>query len=458
MYLADREINKLIDQGELQIIVGSEYPPFNPSEQIGASTIDLRLSRVFRKYKPEVKTVDLTQIEETTIIEIPLDGELIIQPREFILGLTVEILKLPTNIEGYAAATSTIARIGLQVVDQPFIHPGYTGSVALQLYNKLDRPVKINPLMTICQVQFQEGTSYALNPYGSKNSERYQGEFGTPRAPQRIGGLDKNKHREDIPIDFAIVTALRHELHAILLHLGSYKKIEFNDDILSYYRGRIHIPETDEYYEVVVTMLLGMGNPEAGWGSMKVIEKWQPKSIIMVGIAAGIPTKVSFGDIVVANYVYDYGLGKITPTGEERRPQQFPTDRFLYGRALAFEYNDWRSKITLEPPKRAKRDTPFPKVHFGAIACGNKVLADGMTLNELVKECPELKAYAMEGAGVAGAANHQSSPLRFLEIRSICDYANPEKNDKWQAFAAEAAAAFTISFLRSGPVPPIITE
>src|SRR5437588_12914193 len=98
MYFADTDIKKLIDQSELQIIVDDESPPFNPLEQIGASTIDLRLSRVFRKYKPGVNTIDLTREVETEIIELPLDGELIIQLGEFILGLTVEIIRLPANI------------------------------------------------------------------------------------------------------------------------------------------------------------------------------------------------------------------------------------------------------------------------------------------------------------------------------------------------------------------------
>src|SRR5436305_12185731 len=141
-----------------------------------------------------------------------------------------------------------------------------------------------------------------------------------------------------------------------------------------------------------------MGNPEPTLGSMRVIGRWQPKNIIMVGIAAGVPSKVSLGDIVVANYVFYYELAKRTPTGEQRRGPQFLTDRSLYGRALAFESNDWKSKITTEPPKRLHMDTHFPNVHFGAIACGDKILADKTTLTELLEECPDLKAVAMEGA------------------------------------------------------------
>jgi CBASS immunity sensor of nucleotide second messenger signals len=61
----------------------------------------------------------------------------------------------------------------------------------------------------------------------------------------------------------------------------------------------------------------------------------------------------------------------------------------------------------------------------------------------------------MEGAGVARAAAQQPHPPPFIEVRGICDYANEQKNDDWQPFAAEATAAFTVGLLRSRPVPPL---
>ncbi len=454
MFFTDRDIKKLINNGDLEITVDNEYPDFNPSEQIGASTIDFRLSRIFHRYKPEVNTIDLTQVEETVITELPLDGELIIQPGEVILGLTVERIKLATNIAGIIGARSTDARSGLSVVEQPFIHPGYTGAVALQLYNKLDRPIKVKPLMLICQVMFIEGKSHAANPY----SGQFLGERDLPRAPRRREEIDKIKQTEDISVDFAIVTALPIEGKAVLNHLVSYRKKQFGKDWSTYYRGRINIHASDEYYEVVVLTLLGMGNREAAYGSMALIERWHPKNIIMVGIAAGVPNKVALGDIVVADSIYYYELAKKTPTGDQPRGRYSSSDRILYGRARAYEGNDWKSKIMIKPPNRQRIGTHYPNIHFGTIACGDKVIADETALTQLLTECPEMIAVAMEGAGVAGAADHQFYPPRFLEIRSICDYAGRDKNDKWQPFAVEAAAAFTINFLRSGPVEPTVTE
>ncbi len=233
MFFVDKDLKELIDQDKLQIIVDDEYPPFNPLEQIGASTIDLRLSRVFRKYKPEVNTIDLTHEIETVIIELPLDGELIIQPGELILGLTVEEIKLPSDISGFIAARSSIARLGLSVVEQPLIHPGYRGSIALQLKNNIDRPIKINPLVVICQVMFIRGTNFAEIPYGSNINDKYQNEAIVPQASQIRVELVNNGQTEPIPIDFVIVTALEKERDAVLNHIDDYETVQFDYEPLT---------------------------------------------------------------------------------------------------------------------------------------------------------------------------------------------------------------------------------
>ena len=269
----------------------------------------------------------------------------------------------------------------------------------------------------------------------------------------------KQRNNRDVqiqhsPLDFAFVTALPLERDALVRRLEGRETVQDDFEPLTYYRGHISVPTTGEYYEVVVVMLLGMGNNEAAVSSVRVIERWQPAYVLMVGIAGGVPNKVALGDVVISDFVYYYELGKQTPKGNQRRAQQFLSDRLLYGRALAYEAGEWRSDITLARPGTAQANTPFPKAHFGVIGSGEKVIADAKALSQLLKECPRLLAVAMEGAGVARAAAQQPHPPSFIEVRGICDYANEVKNDDWQPFAAEAAAAFTVGLLRSRPVPP----
>ncbi|MBL8017144.1 MAG: 5'-methylthioadenosine/S-adenosylhomocysteine nucleosidase, partial [Ignavibacteria bacterium] len=260
------------------------------------------------------------------------------------------------------------------------------------------------------------------------------------------------------PVDFVIVTALKIERDAILKRLDSYNSIQEDFEAITYYYGYLTIPASGEQYTVVVIMLLDMGNDEAAVWTTHAIQRWQPANVLMVGIAGGVPKKVALGDVVVADFCYYYELAKRTIKGDQRRPKQFPSDRLLYGRAQAYEASEWKGEINVARPGAASAKVKLPEAHFGVIGSGEKVIADTKTLPTLLKECPKLLAIAMEGAGVARAAtSHSKQPPRFLEVRSICDFADPKKNDKWQVYAANAAAAFTIGLLRSRPLPPLKT-
>ncbi len=67
---------------------------------------------------------------------------------------------------------------------------------------------------------------------------------------------------------------------------------------------------------------------------------------------------------------------------------------------------------------------------------------------------PKLVAVEMEAEGVYAAVFERPQIQGVLVVRGICDMADERKLDDWQAYAAHRAAAFTISFLKSGPVEP----
>lgn len=257
------------------------------------------------------------------------------------------------------------------------------------------------------------------------------------------------------PVDFAIVTALRIERDAVLRRISDIRRVQEDTEPLTFYHGQIMIPVSSERYTVVVIMLLGMGNDEAAIATTRVIQRWQPANVLMVGIAGGVPGKVGLGDVVVAESSYYYELAKRTPKGEQRRPQHFMCDRLLYGRALAYEAAEWKGDIGVARPGITAEETFSPDVCFGVIASGEKVIADKKTVPRLLKEDPKIVAVAMEGTGMGRAALNNSPQPGFLEVRGICDFADEHKNDDWQSFAADAAAAFTAGLLRSRPIAPL---
>ena len=252
-------------------------------------------------------------------------------------------------------------------------------------------------------------------------------------------------------VDFAIVTALQIEREAVVARLENVVRVSDPDDAYTFHIGTIPLGDKSSYTAVVM-QLLEMGNIEAAASATSLLGRWKPKHVLLVGIAAGIGKNgVRIGDVVVASSVYYYEPGKRKEGREERRPRTFVVDRVLYGKALNYEAAEWKDNINILPP--GKRTGFVPKAHFGPIASGEKVIADQGTMDQLVSEVSKMVGVAMEGAGVAQAA--EDNQCGFLEIRGVSDLGDKKKKDnKWRPFAAHAAAAFAIGFLKSKPVTP----
>jgi nucleoside phosphorylase len=255
------------------------------------------------------------------------------------------------------------------------------------------------------------------------------------------------------PVDFAIIAALKVEREAMVKRLDGVEKVQDEGEPLTYYVGKLSIPGEDCPYTVVVTQLIEMGNPDAAITTTKVMSRWRPRNVLMVGISGGVKEKATLGDVVVSQYAHYYPPAKRKPKEVEHRDRQFTSDLLMYARAQHYEAAEWKGDIGSPRPDTGG-ETKLPDVKFGPIACGEEVIADHKALAALQRQCPKMVAVAMEGAGVAKAVLSAVNPPRYLEIRGISDYAGPEKNDGWHEYAANAAAAFTIGFLRSRPLPP----
>lgn len=89
-----------------------------------------------------------------------------------------------------------------------------------------------------------------------------------------------------------------------------------------------------------------------------------------------------------------------------------------------------KSKLVVRP----LRDHEDPVIHYGPIASLNRVITKGRVRNEVGAA---FGAYCIE---LEAAGLMDDFPC--LVIRGISDYADSHKNNKWQGFAAVAAAAY----------------
>lgn len=83
---------------------------------------------------------------------ISFGNRFILHPRNFVLGVTLEWIRLPNDMAGYVIGRSRWGRRGLIIATAAGVHPGFTGCLTLELTNVGEIPISIKPGMPICQL------------------------------------------------------------------------------------------------------------------------------------------------------------------------------------------------------------------------------------------------------------------------------------------------------------------
>ena len=176
MVLSDRTIRRLLDGGEIGI-GALEYAVVHPS------SVDVRVDRFFRVFRnSRYPFIDVKEPMEdlTELVEIDDFEPFILHPGEFVLGSTLERVRLPDDLVARLEGKSSLGRLGLLIHSTAgFIDPGWDGHVTLELSNVANLPITIYYGMKIGQVSFVQLSEAAESPYGSAAlGSKYQGQAG----------------------------------------------------------------------------------------------------------------------------------------------------------------------------------------------------------------------------------------------------------------------------------------
>ena len=176
MILADRTIKRLLGEGRIEI------DPYDET-LVQPSSVDVRVDRwfrVFRNWTYPYIDVKREQEELTELVEIEDETPFILHPGEFVLGSTLERIRLPDDLVARLEGKSSLGRLGLLIHSTAgFIDPGWDGHVTLELSNVANLPITIYFGMKIGQVSFVQMTEAAETPYGLGSiGSKYQGQQG----------------------------------------------------------------------------------------------------------------------------------------------------------------------------------------------------------------------------------------------------------------------------------------
>ncbi|OLT61157.1 5'-methylthioadenosine/S-adenosylhomocysteine nucleosidase family protein [Moorena bouillonii] len=184
-----------------------------------------------------------------------------------------------------------------------------------------------------------------------------------------------------------------------------------------------------------------MGQNSAILATEQALRKWNPRAILMVGIAFGKDgQKQNIGDVLVASQIISYEPQRVGENEEIiYRGSHPPSNTTLLNR---FEnVHDWKFK--------GIDDVPC-KIRHGAILSGEKLVDEPEFKAKLFKQFPQAIGGEMEGTGLSSACMRVSKP--WILVKSICDWADGKKHSKYQPLAARASASLVHHVLKQKTV------
>jgi dCTP deaminase len=136
-------------------------PDLQELKNSGAASVDIRLGCWFTACRPSragfldvyEDSADVpNEAKLTKSYYVPFGEEFILHPRAFVLGVTLEWIRLPADRAAYVVGRSSWGRHGLIIATATGVHPGFTGCLTLELSNVGEIPIKVKPGTTICQI------------------------------------------------------------------------------------------------------------------------------------------------------------------------------------------------------------------------------------------------------------------------------------------------------------------
>ena len=216
--------------------------------------------------------------------------------------------------------------------------------------------------------------------------------------------------------------------------LSKLKPLEDYSDILVAYskNNTYFIGRFGAYNVIHVQSDMGAMNRDAVMTTVdNAIRMWNPRGIIMVGVAWGMNKgKQKIGDVLISKKILQYETAKISngntiPRGADSEAGGVLTNRFK-------SCVDW--KYALEDGKLAKK-------YIGTVLSGEKLLDDREYRDKLHDSFPEAIGGEMEGAGLASVAM-ANNLYEWIIVKGICDWGydkQSENKDKYQKIAMNSA-------------------
>jgi nucleoside phosphorylase len=271
------------------------------------------------------------------------------------------------------------------------------------------------------------------------------------KEPVLTGSNVEQEESQDV--DVVIVCALHNPELDKVKAVGNarWEEIPPNRTDPHLYYKTLYTTKKGAVLRVVASAPNTMGSAATTVLATKMIMRFRPRLVAMVGIAAGSnPETQEFGDILAANHTFDYDAGKnVEIDGRiEFQPNSSP---IAIDTRSATLLKAWENQGTeFDEISRAwpgERPRTRLSLHVGPIGSGAAVVSSRQPVIEVIKHWRKLVGLEMEAHAVHVACRDTITPApKFLCFKSISDFAE-KKDDRWQKYAAYTAAECCYRFL-----------
>ncbi len=269
------------------------------------------------------------------------------------------------------------------------------------------------------------------------------------RKKSLIKDVDQTRSKKlAADVDVLLITVTNVETNAVLNAMKPWPEekeiLRGSPSLINYWFGQF-----GRYRAAHCTCTMGGGGRSgSAQTTADAINELQPKAVLLLGIAFGVDRKSQrLGDVIVADSIYSYDLQKVGPDFTLSRGSQTNCGTVLSERFRNYS-PDWELKYGRSIVLTGKRTV---KVFQGLILSGKKLINNKKFRDDLLNlfQGRDKKASPyggeMEGAGAYEARERLEAKLneRFeiILIKAICDWADGEKNDRAQPFAAYSAVS-----------------
>ncbi|WP_448538261.1 5'-methylthioadenosine/S-adenosylhomocysteine nucleosidase family protein [Sphingobium yanoikuyae] len=285
-----------------------------------------------------------------------------------------------------------------------------------------------------------EAYTWTVLEYAADNDEWIS--RATNCAKYILNQLQSTEGEGDRPVDVAIICALAMpEMEEVLKLPWNWSAARPIDDMVFVHDGWFEAG--GRVLSVCATSSPRMGMVSTALRTATMVERLRPQLVAMTGICAGVRGKVKLGDVLFADPSWDFQSGKRVKDKENTqfsmRPHHLPASAQVRSHIEQLRGDKvMRGKIATEFSGIA---SGIPEIHVGPVASGSAVLADGEVIKEIRTQHQELIGVEMEIYGLYAAAHAASRPQpQYFALKGVCDFADPDKEDGHQHFAAYASA------------------